>query len=60
MNTAREIGGAFGVAILVALTGPASSASDFRGAWVAIAALGLVSACAAIALGLTSLPPPAR
>ncbi|MDC3956973.1 MFS transporter [Polyangium jinanense] len=50
LNTARQLGGAVGVALFVALTGTATLASQYAPAWLAIACFGLVTCLSAFAL----------
>lgn len=44
INTARQVGSALGVAILVAIVGVSTVIDDFRGAWLAVALGSLVAA----------------
>ncbi|HVK69117.1 MAG TPA: MFS transporter [Polyangium sp.] len=50
LNTARQLGGAVGVALFVALTGTATLASQYAPAWLAIAGFGLVTCLSSFAL----------
>jgi MFS family permease len=50
LNTARQIGTALGVAILVGLTGSALHPAQYHSAWAAMAAAGLIAAAAAARL----------
>ena len=44
INTARQVGSALGVAILVAIVGVSTVIDDFRGAWLAVSLGSLVAA----------------
>lgn len=44
INTARQIGSALGVAILVSIVGVSTLVGDFRGAWLAVVVASLVAA----------------
>lgn len=50
INTARQIGAAVGVAVFVAVSGPALVAPQFRTAWLLMAAFGLLAALSALLL----------
>jgi MFS family permease len=51
INTARQIGSAIGVAILVGLLGSGLAPGDYRGAWLLIAICGVLAAVFATAIG---------
>lgn len=53
LNTARQIGGAVGIALLVALTGTAVDATQYRSAWLAMVATGLLAALIALSPAFT-------
>jgi EmrB/QacA subfamily drug resistance transporter len=53
LNTSRQVGGALGVAVLVSVTGAATSSSDYRLAF-------LVTACTSLAAGFCALALDAR
>jgi EmrB/QacA subfamily drug resistance transporter len=50
INTARQVGSAVGVAILVATLGAGLRPADYRPAWVLLVACGLLAACFAAAI----------
>ncbi|WP_171165839.1 MFS transporter [Streptomyces sp. I05A-00742] len=50
LNACRQIGGAIGVAILIAVTGGGHDANRYRIAWAVMAAAGLIAALSALAL----------
>ncbi|HEY3748090.1 MAG TPA: hypothetical protein VGL80_02730, partial [Pseudonocardiaceae bacterium] len=51
INTARQIGSAVGVAILVALLGAGVHVADYRPAWLVMSVCGLLAAGFATAIG---------
>lgn len=50
LNTARQVGGAMGVALLVAVTGSALEVAQYERVWILISSFGLLSILAALAL----------
>ncbi|HEY3688199.1 MAG TPA: DHA2 family efflux MFS transporter permease subunit [Streptosporangiaceae bacterium] len=50
-QTARQVGGAIGVAVLVTVLGPAASLRGFQHVWVVIAVCALASACLSALIG---------
>lgn len=48
INTARQIGSAMGVAVLVAIVGVSAVAEDFRGAWLALVFASVVAGAASL------------
>lgn len=55
LNTARQIGAALGVTILVAVTGKANAYADFKMAWIWLTVCGLLTAFAAYATRLKTV-----
>lgn len=56
LNTARQVGTAVGVAILVAITGTALRPAQYHLAWIAMSAAGLIAAAAAFWLPVPGEP----
>jgi EmrB/QacA subfamily drug resistance transporter len=52
INTARQIGSAVGVAVLVALLGPGTHPADYRAAWLVMGIAGLLAAVFAVGIGV--------
>jgi MFS family permease len=50
LNTARQVGGAIGVAVFIAITGRASSAAEFSSAWICIVVTSALAGVSAIAM----------
>ena len=50
LNTARQVGGAIGVALLVAVTGSAREAAQYERVWLLISGFGFISILTALAL----------